>query len=73
MKRLDIMTKDVPMIVNACCTLHNICEMQCELFDQMWLMNDMDDEVPSLRNQAVEGARSIRDAFKDYFASDNCC
>ena len=66
------------MIVNACCTLHNICEKQCELFDQMWLINNMDDQVPSppdrdVCNQDVECSRSIRNAFKEYFASENCC
>ena len=42
LKRLDVKTCDVPLIVVACCILHNICEIHHNEFNSEWLdSNDM--------------------------------
>ena len=37
LKRLDINVKDVPELVAACCTLHNVCEVHGDTIDEDWL------------------------------------
>ena len=37
MKHLDVHLHKVPTVVAACCTLHNICEIHGDEFDQQWL------------------------------------
>lgn len=44
LKRLDMKTRNVPLAVGACCTLHNICEIHGEAFDDNWWPNDNDDD-----------------------------
>ena len=44
LKRLDMKTRNVPLAVGACCTLHNICEIHGEAFDDNWWSNDNDDD-----------------------------
>ena len=34
LKRLDINVRDVPELVAACCTLHNICKVRTDTFDE---------------------------------------
>ena len=34
LKRLDTNVRDVPELVAACCTLHNICEVRTDTFDK---------------------------------------
>ena len=42
LKRLDMKIRNVPLAVGACCTLHNICEIHGETFDDNWWPNDND-------------------------------
>ena len=44
LKCLDMKTQNVPLAVRACCTLHNICEIHGEAFDDNWWPNDNDDD-----------------------------
>ena len=37
MKWLDVHLHKVPKVIAACCTLHNICEIHGDEFDQHWL------------------------------------
>ena len=37
LKHLDVATCDAPVVVSACCVLHNICEKHGEMFDQEWM------------------------------------
>ena len=34
---IDIDVEDVPESVAACCTLHNMCEIHIDAFDEEWL------------------------------------
>ena len=44
LKLLDVKTQNVPLPVGACCTLHNICEIDGQAFDDNWWPNDNDDD-----------------------------
>ena len=37
LKRLDVNINYVPVLVTACCVLHNICEVHGESFSDNWL------------------------------------
>jgi hypothetical protein len=73
LKRLDVKTCDVPLIIVACCILHNICEIHHNEFNSEWLeLNDM--QQPNLvsadETEAGPGDSSgtvIRQALVRYF------
>ena len=44
LKCIDIKTSNVSETVGACCTLHNICELHGEEFDDNWWPDDDDDD-----------------------------
>ena len=69
LKRLDINVSDVPKLVAACCTLHNICEIHGDTFDEEWLegvegVGETDAIETSI--QSVSG-EIIRQALMAYF------
>ncbi|XP_035986731.1 putative nuclease HARBI1 [Fundulus heteroclitus] len=75
LKRIDNNTSNVPNVIAACCTLHNICETQGEDFLDQWA-NEAN-QPPS--NNVVDGenypdidnAHDIRNALCRYFANQN--
>ena len=42
LKRNDIFINDVPVLVAACCTLHNICEIRGDQFIDDWMLENSD-------------------------------
>ena len=80
MKTLEIQPESVPLIIAACCTLHNICEVHGEEFDSSWI-----DEVAShtcelpqpehSSHSEFEGctvetnASSVREILVEYFST----
>ena len=70
-KRIDVAPENIPVLIIACCTLHNICEIHGDEFIDEW-MSDMsttrtDEEPtcsPTLPNNSAE---VIRNAFVNYF------
>ncbi|CAN4096485.1 unnamed protein product [Withania somnifera] len=44
-KRTEVKIQDLPVILGACCVLHNICEMRGELLSQELRFDLFDDEV----------------------------
>ena len=46
LKRNDTATEDIPILITACCVLHNTCEVHKEHFDDAWLQ-DMESDVPT--------------------------
>ena len=73
LKRLDVKTYDVPLVVVACCILHNIilCEIHHE-FNSEWLdSNDMQQPnlVPADETEAGDSSGTdIRQALVKHFA-----
>ncbi|XP_054822180.1 protein ALP1-like [Prosopis cineraria] len=43
-KRREMKLDDLPVIVGACCVLHNICEMRNEEMDPQWKLDVFDDD-----------------------------
>ena len=54
MKRLDVHLHKVPTAVAACCTLHNICEVHGDEFDQQWLEKPSNHHLPQPDNPNVQ-------------------
>ena len=53
--RLNVSVADVPELVGACCTLHNICQAHGESFDETWL-NTSCPTAPSLGDDTDSSA-----------------
>ena len=52
--------EDLPVLLDACCVLHNICEMRNEEIDSEWKFEIFDDEMVvenGIRSSAAEQAR----------------
>ncbi|XP_063415006.1 uncharacterized protein LOC134696969 [Mytilus trossulus] len=68
-KRLDNELYRVSGIAKACCTLHNLCEVHGDFFNENWL-EDIDDNVnvPANRNDdnANTDAKQIRKAITNW-------
>ena len=60
---------DVPNVIAACSTLHNICEIHGDSFDESWLEGvetTGDAAVQDVESSPVESV-DIRQAFMSYF------
>lgn len=70
LKRLDIDVQNVPELIAACCTLHNICEVHGDSFDDSWLEGvDVTSEAESTHVGATQSASgdNVRRAFMSHF------
>ena len=70
LKRLDINVKDVSELVAACCTLHNVCEVHGDTFDEDWLEgveNISSTNTADGGSSQSESGENIRQAFMSYF------
>ena len=59
-KRTEVKLQDLPVVLGACCVLHNICEMRNEELDPELKFDLFDDEmIPEniLRSQSSAQAR----------------
>ena len=73
LKRLDGATDSVPGLVGACCSLHNMCEIQGDSFDKEWMEGTgAKENTPSPNSSATSqsepSAVLIRKAFMTYFS-----
>ena len=72
LKRLDINVKDVPELVAACCTLHNMCEIHSDTFDEALLGVEIGCDVASdTRSSQVESGENIRQALMSHFVQQD--
>ncbi|XP_064622556.1 uncharacterized protein LOC135484802 [Lineus longissimus] len=53
LKRIDFNNEDVPDLFIACCTLHNLCELEGDAFDDKWLDKIQDRLVDIVPMRAV--------------------
>ncbi|GLT75951.1 hypothetical protein SLA2020_476400 [Shorea laevis] len=62
-KRTEVKLQDLPVVLGACCVLHNICEIRNEEMDPKLNIELMDDEmVPEIALRSV-GSMKARDAI----------
>nr|XP_009622723.2 protein ALP1-like [Nicotiana tomentosiformis] len=62
-KRTEVKLQDLPVVLGACCVLHNICEMKNEEMDPELNFELIDDEmVPEIQLRSTN-ARLARDAI----------
>lgn len=74
--RLDLTEDNSPVVIAACCTLHNLCESKGEMFAQVRTTEaerlDAQSEQPDAR--AVRGAQraaiNIRKALRNHFDNE---
>jgi len=63
--------ENVPTVVCACCTLHNICKIHGDAFNDEWLEDANDTAISSEEDSSTEGRNdeSTRDALVHYFTT----
>uniref|UniRef100_A0A3Q2NUJ9 DDE Tnp4 domain-containing protein n=1 Tax=Fundulus heteroclitus TaxID=8078 RepID=A0A3Q2NUJ9_FUNHE len=75
LKRIDNNTSNVPNVIAACCTLHNICETQGEDFFDQWANEanhpPSNNFVDGENDPDIDNAHDIRNALCRYFANQN--
>ena len=70
LKRIDLHVSNVPHVVAACVTLHNICETYGDHCLPEWIVGDQD--APPQSNPTTDALPNptqlsvIRDAIRDY-------
>ena len=68
LKRNDILIRDLPKIVAACCVLHNMCEIHGETFDEDWMDDVTDHASVNTASTALDcSGRYVRQALMTYF------
>ncbi|KAK8597789.1 hypothetical protein V6N13_095187 [Hibiscus sabdariffa] len=60
-KRTEVKLQDLPIVLGACCVLHNICEMRNETMDPELKFELFDDEVVPENNIRSMAAAQARD------------
>ncbi|KAF7806761.1 protein ALP1-like [Senna tora] len=65
-KRTEVKLQDLPVVLGACCVLHNICEMRKEGMEEEWGFEVFDDEMV-----AENGVRSGNAVQKRDFIAHN--
>ena len=71
LKRNDHNINFLPTYVAACCVLHNICEIHNDSFNDEWMIQHHESDMPinpsnTSSNSATTSA-TIREALSDYF------
>ena len=62
-KRTEVKLQDLPVVLGACCVLHNICELKGEKIDPELKVDLMDDEmVPEVALRSMSSMKA-RDAI----------
>ncbi|CAN1799340.1 Protein ALP1-like [Linum perenne] len=58
-KRTEVKLQDLPVVLGACCVLHNICEMRNEVMDPEMKFDIFDDEmIPENNLRSVEAIQA---------------
>lgn len=65
-KRTEVKLQDLPVVLGACCVLHNICEVRNEEMDAEWRFEIFDDEM--VAENGIRSAASVqaRDQIAHY-------
>ncbi|PSS01994.1 Nuclease [Actinidia chinensis var. chinensis] len=71
-KRTEVKLQDLPVVLGACCVLHNICEMRNERIDPSELNFDLfDDEMVPENSVKSVGAMRARDNIAHHLLHHN--
>ncbi|CAN6442014.1 unnamed protein product [Victoria cruziana] len=62
-KRTEVKLQDLPVLLGACCVLHNICEQRREVMDPEFEYSLVDDEVPPENGVRSAVAMRARDSI----------
>ncbi|PWA92788.1 Harbinger transposase-derived nuclease [Artemisia annua] len=62
-KRTEVKLQDLPVVLGACCVLHNICEMRNEEIDPELMIELMDDEMVPEIGLRSSNAMKARDTI----------
>ncbi|KAJ9550557.1 hypothetical protein OSB04_014602 [Centaurea solstitialis] len=62
-KRTEVKLQDLPVVLGACCVLHNICEMRNEEIDPELMIELMDDEMVPEAALRSANAMKVRDSI----------
>ncbi|KAK7354627.1 hypothetical protein VNO80_20092 [Phaseolus coccineus] len=57
-KRTEVKLQDLPVVLGACCVLHNICEMRNEQMDSEWGFELFDDQM--VAENCIRSATSMQ-------------
>ena len=72
-KRLDLKVDNCVLVVSACCTLHNYCELSHQTFNKSWLGDIQVNYTPTHQVgslQQDQNASAIRDAILQYLVEN---
>ena len=78
LKRNDMLVTNVPNVIAACCTLHNICEVHGDVFDEEWLEDCESDEdgtqptatTCSTSTSTCPDSEEVREVLVNYFVQN---
>ncbi|KAK7281237.1 hypothetical protein RIF29_09034 [Crotalaria pallida] len=65
-KRTEVKLQDLPVVLGACCVLHNICEMRNEGMDPEWKYELFDDEIVAENGVRSANALQARDTIAHF-------
>ncbi|KAK7303979.1 hypothetical protein RJT34_14936 [Clitoria ternatea] len=65
-KRTEVKLQDLPVVLGACCVLHNICEVREEGMDAEWGFELFDDEMVAENSVRSVAAKNARDQIAHY-------
>lgn len=69
MKRNDMRTDHIPLVISACCVLHNLCEIHGESFNDRWIEENeyQQPTTATLPTSPSNSAQDIRNTLVQYF------
>lgn len=67
LKQLDVTTNNVPLIVIACCILHNVCEIHHSKFNSEWLDSIESTQIPQPNSTATDDDEPSENASEKYY------
>ena len=76
MKKNEMDVRNIPVVISACCVLHNMCEIHGDTFNDSWLQQDNTQnsqyrQPPTIVHHGGTASRrkKIRDALVTYFST----
>ncbi|KAJ9539869.1 hypothetical protein OSB04_026375 [Centaurea solstitialis] len=58
-KQMEVKVEDLPVVIGACCVLHNICELRGEDMDADLRFDLFDNEIPAAENNGDKSVTAV--------------